>query len=347
LLATTVHLIGEQLGFYHTGLFFIDPAGEWAVLQAASSAGGQRMLERGHRLRVGAQGIVGNVAARGAPRIALDVGQDAIFFDNPDLPETHSEMALPLRARGQVIGVLDVQSTEREAFTQEDISVLQTLADQVALAISNARLFSEVQENLAAQQRAYGALTGEAWRTLLAQEGELGFIKQGNVVSPFVAELVDEVVQAAKTGALVQYNSVDGAHPTALAVPIKSGDQVIAVLDAHLPAGAATWTPDQVTLLQLLSEQVSQAMERARLHQDTQRRAARERVLREATTRIRSSSDPETVLQVLLKEVGALLHRSAFVRLISPEQLAPVPGEPALQPDVDHAATEKPGEGGE
>ena len=155
MLSSAVRLISERLDFYHTGLFFVDPSGEWAVLQAASSEGGRRMLERGHRLRVGAQGIVGDVAARGMPRIALDVGRDAVFFDNPDLPDTHSEMAMPLRSRDVVIGVLDVQSRERGAFTPEDIGVLQTLADQVALAISNARLFSEAQEALATQQRVY------------------------------------------------------------------------------------------------------------------------------------------------------------------------------------------------
>ena len=100
LLGRVASLISEQFGFYHTGIFLLDPAREWAVLQAASSEGGKQMLVRGHRLQVGGQGIVGYVTSRGEPRIALDVGTDAVFFQNPDLPDTRSEMALPLRARG-------------------------------------------------------------------------------------------------------------------------------------------------------------------------------------------------------------------------------------------------------
>ncbi len=107
------------------------------------------MLERNHRLRVGEQGIVGNVTRSGIPRVAMDVGDDAVFFDNPDLPETHSEMALPLQISSQVIGALDVQSTETGAFTDEDIQMLSLLANQVSLAIENARLFEDTRRALA------------------------------------------------------------------------------------------------------------------------------------------------------------------------------------------------------
>lgn len=130
LLDTAVHLIAERLGYDHVGIFFVDPNGEWAVLRAASSEGGQIMLARGHRLRVGRQGIVGFVAETGLPRLAFNVGQDAVWFNNPDLPYTKSEVSLPLIARGQtVIGVLDIQTRVAAAFTAEDVTVLRILAD--------------------------------------------------------------------------------------------------------------------------------------------------------------------------------------------------------------------------
>ncbi|HDQ71379.1 MAG TPA: GAF domain-containing protein, partial [Chloroflexi bacterium] len=145
LLNQTVHLISEQFEFYHAGVFLVDDNQEYAVLHAASSEGGQKMLAKGHKLPVGKVGIVGNVAATGEPHIALDVGEDAVHFANPDLPETHSEMGLPLKVRNQVIGVLDVQSIQEAAFSEEDVAVLQTLADQLAAAIVNARLFQNVR----------------------------------------------------------------------------------------------------------------------------------------------------------------------------------------------------------
>jgi GAF domain-containing protein len=143
LLDETVHLISKQFGFYHAGVFLVDERGEYAMLRAASSEGGQRMLERDHKLAVGKIGIVGYVTATGEPRIALDVGKDAIHFVNPDLPNTRSEMALPLISRGRVIGALDVQSTDEAAFSEDDVAVLQTLADQLATAIENARLYEQ------------------------------------------------------------------------------------------------------------------------------------------------------------------------------------------------------------
>ncbi len=142
LLTRCVDLIRTHFGFYYAAIFLIDEAGEWAVLRAATGEAGKRLLEKGHRLGVGSQSMVGWVTANNAARIALDVGEEAIRFDNPELPKTHSEMALPLRVRGEVIGALDVQSTSLNAFTPEDIQTIQMMADQVAIAIDNARLFS-------------------------------------------------------------------------------------------------------------------------------------------------------------------------------------------------------------
>ncbi|HET7009951.1 MAG TPA: GAF domain-containing protein, partial [Anaerolineales bacterium] len=140
LLDATVNLISARFGHYHAGIFLIDEKGEAAVLRAASSPGGKNMLARGHRLAVGKVGIVGYVTGTGKHRIALDVGTDATHFANPDLPKTRSELALPLRVGDKVIGALDVQSTEPNAFDENDVVVLQTMADQVAIALENARL---------------------------------------------------------------------------------------------------------------------------------------------------------------------------------------------------------------
>ncbi len=140
LLDATVNLISARFGHYHAGIFLLDERGDDAVLRAASSPGGKQMLARGHRLAVGKVGIVGFVTGTGKPRIALDVGADAVHFANPDLPKTRSELALPLRVGDKVIGALDVQSTEANAFDENDVVVLQTMADQLAIALENARL---------------------------------------------------------------------------------------------------------------------------------------------------------------------------------------------------------------
>ncbi len=117
------NLISTRFGFYHVGIFLIDNEREYAIMQAANSEGGQKMLARGHRLKLGT-GVVGFASQTSLPRIALDVGSDAVFFDNPDLPGTRSEVALPMKSRGETIGVLDVQSIEAGAFSNEDLQVL-------------------------------------------------------------------------------------------------------------------------------------------------------------------------------------------------------------------------------
>jgi PAS domain S-box-containing protein len=147
LLTRCVDLVRTHFGFYYAAMFLIDDAGEWATLHAATGEAGHQLLGQRHKLGVGSQSMVGWVTANNAARIALDVGQEAVRFDNPLLPKTRSEMALPLRVRGEVIGALDVQSTSLNAFTEEDIQTIQMMADQVAIAIDNARLFSQQRGN--------------------------------------------------------------------------------------------------------------------------------------------------------------------------------------------------------
>jgi signal transduction histidine kinase len=148
LIRQVVELIQQRFSFYYVGLFLVDEAGEWAVLRSGTGQAGQRMLQAGHKLAVGGGSMIGQCVANAQARIALDVGKEAIRFDNPYLPDTHSEMALPLISRGRwCIGALTVQSANEAAFSAGDIAVLQTMADHLAIAIENARLYERVQLN--------------------------------------------------------------------------------------------------------------------------------------------------------------------------------------------------------
>ena len=148
LLPASVELIRERFGLYYAGLFLLDEQESSAVLRAGTGEAGRLMLARGHRLPIDAHSMIGWCVANQKARIALDVGQDAMHFDNPFLPETRSELALPLAARGRVIGAMTVQSAEVAAFDDQDIAALQTMADQVANAIANARLFEQSQRRV-------------------------------------------------------------------------------------------------------------------------------------------------------------------------------------------------------
>jgi HAMP domain-containing protein len=152
LMQTTVDLIRARFGFYHVSFFLLDETGEWAVVHASTGAVGRQMVAQPHRLAVGGESMVGWVCAQRQPRVALDVGEDAVHFDNPLLPDTRSEMALPLRIGNRLLGALNVQSTAEAAFDDDDVRTLQGMADLVAIALENAHLFTETRRGVLHQQ---------------------------------------------------------------------------------------------------------------------------------------------------------------------------------------------------
>jgi GAF domain-containing protein len=271
------------------------------------------MLAQGHKLKVGEVGIVGYATAQGEPRIALDVGKDAVFFDNPHLPETRSEMALPLIVGGELLGALDVQSRREAAFSQEDIAVLQVLADQVAVAIDNAHLFTELQEALEATQRAYGELSRAGWASLLQEKPGWGFRYSSSIsdearrISPVSGAWTGEMLQAAEHGKVTT-----AGNGTAIAVPIQIRGQVIGVLNINKSSPGQTWTADEINAMEHIADQLGQAMESARLYQDTQLRAIQEEMAREITTRIRESMRVETVLKSAVNAIGSTMGLAAL-----------------------------------
>ena len=311
LLPEITKLVSEQFGFYHTGIFLVDESNEYAVLQAANSEGGRRMLDRHHQLRLDSNSIVGYATSRGEPRIALDVGADAVYFNNPDLPDTRSEMALPLRAGRQTIGALDVQSTDTNAFSQEDISVLATLADQVAIAIENARLFGESRSALSESQNTIEKYVKQAWGSFSQQMKHTGFVFDGKQVVPLEKGARQEQIKATmETGRL----SLERATST-IAIPIRLRGQTIGVLDVRSKSGQREWTRDEISMLEAAAERAALALENARLVDSAQRRAARERAIGEISARIGTASNVDAILQTAVEELGRNISGAAEVTL--------------------------------
>ncbi len=291
LLQRVVNLITERFGYYHAGIFLVDENREYAVLRAASSEGGKRMLERHHRLQVGRVGLVGYVAAVGEPRIALDVGEDAVFFNNPDLPETRSEMALPLRVRGEVLGVLDVQSTEPEAFTEEDVEVLQVMADQLAAAIDNARLFRAAEERMREISLLLRQQAQEGWQRFRSLRELPTYAYDGIEV----AELPEREVL-----------------PTQYAAPLEMRGEPIGrlgVLRTDRPLAV-----DDMELIRSVAEQTSLALESARLFMETQASLEEMDILYRASQAMGEARTLNEVLTLFMDYVGtALVDRAVLV----------------------------------
>ena len=302
LLPQIANVISRNFGFYHVGVFLLDEASEYAVLSATNSEGGKKMLERKHRLRVGQEGIVGYVTSTGEARIAMDVGKDAVFFDNPELPDTHSEMALPLKAEKRIMGALDVQSTERAAFTDEDIQMLSLLADQVSLAIENARLFDETRNALAEAQAISRQFTREAWGRVPVEHKLLGYRYTISGAVP-----LNEPVDLSELGKDKNRDVQTKASQTV--VPIELRGEIIGTLVVQAPS-ANKLNQDQINLIKAVAERVALSAENARLFEETTRRAERERLVSDITGKIRSVNDPQTMIQTALEELRGVLGAS-------------------------------------
>ncbi|HEX9330835.1 MAG TPA: GAF domain-containing protein [Anaerolineales bacterium] len=305
---SVVKLISQNFGFYHVGIFLVDQGREYAILQAANSEGGERMLKRSHRLKLGV-GVVGFCAQTGHPRIALDVGADAVFFNNPDLPETRSEAALPLKARGETIGVLDVQSTQAGAFSSENLEVLTALANQVSIALENARLLTEARAAYMQVQEVYNEFTRAEWSRTISQTQQPGFRYQTGRIELLENELEKpEVMSAVQSGQAIT-NQANGSKENcaAVAVPVKLRGEVIGILHIESNDPLREWHDDEVSLMQAVAERAAFAMENARLFQDARRRAAKERLISEATARISSAFNVENILQTTAEELERVL----------------------------------------
>ncbi len=299
-----VHLIAERLGFYHVGLFLIDAARENAILAAASSEGGQRMLARGHRRRMG-EGIVGTVAQTGMARIALDVDADQVWVRNPDLPETRSEMALPLKGRQQIIGVLDVQSEQGAAFSQADVATLQTLAEQVALALENARLLAESEQARLALEAAYGQQVVAYWREQAAQRPR-AYLYNRAVVEPISPERAQALLAAPAVG-LTGPTVQPGYDGRRLIAPLRLREQTVGAIVLQRTLEQAPWSPQELAVVETITTQAMQALEIARLLEETRARVAREQLLGQLSEAFSRSLDVESVLQTAVRELGRLL----------------------------------------
>ena len=317
LLRQATRLISQRFGFYHVGIFLLDERSEYALLRATNSEGGQRMLSRGHKLKVGQVGIVGYVTGTGQSRIALNVGEDSAFFNNPDLPATQSEMALPLIVGGKTLGALDIQSTQEAAFSQEDITTLKVLADQLAIAIENARLFSENQIALETAQRAYGNISAEAWQRLLKEKMEtIGFVSQSEGQTAPVSENASPGFQKAiLTGQNVLENDDMVLH-----MPVKIRGHSIGAIRMEKPVGSLRWTPETISMADALSIQLGAALESARLYQDISLRANTELAISDISSKIGSSVNLRNILRTTVQELGRVLPETEIIIQLQSDQ---------------------------
>lgn len=316
LLRYVVNRLQADFGFYHTHVYLINnTTGDLEMVEGSGQVG-QQLKEQGHRLQIG-QGIVGNVARTGAPFLSENVDDVPNFFRNPLLPNTRSELSVPIRRGERILGVLDAQSEELDGFSQEDLTLLQSIADQVAVAVDNARLFQEVQEAAAEAEALNRRLTRETWQDVSQQVETSGYVFTKSGVAPAPSEWLPGMVQAVKQKELAVHSAGgNGGGPdktaASVAVPLSLRGEAIGAIGIERPVNQA-WTEDELVTIQTIAEQVALALDAARLAQETERAAWRDRVVSESTAKVWSSSEIEEVLRTAVSQLGDQLRASEVV----------------------------------
>ncbi|GAB4434021.1 MAG: hypothetical protein Kow00120_00130 [Anaerolineae bacterium] len=318
LLPLAVDFIQQQTGHYHVQVFILDEAGEYALLRASTGVAGKRLLDAGHRLAVGSESVIGQVTKRGQPVIALDTANAQVPHQpNPMLPDTRSEMALPLRIEGRVFGALDVQSTAPDAFNEDDVRVFQLLADQLAVAIDSATTLHELRVRLQEIDALNRRMVGEAWTEYLRRryQAGVGAVSDERAVIQ-QAEMTDRMAEAIRRQEAVV---TPAAGSQVVALPVTYRGTALGALEFEVEGD--TVDSETLGLAQTLVDRLALSLDNVRLTERSQRMAQRERIVNEISGKLTGMTDMAEILQTTVRELGQALR--------VPEtsiHLAPVPG---------------------
>jgi len=304
LLDHTAGLIGAQFGFDQVGIYLVDSNNEYATLQAVYGPTGHQPDDRDFHYKVNQDSIVGYVASTGTVYIS-DAQSDVRRHPELLLSETRFELALPLRGSQKMIGVLDIHSQDEIDFSPENVAILQNLADQLAIAVENARIYHNYQESLRRGSFAERLSPQNDWAASLLGKGFQGYQYDLRGLNPITPNL-DESSAAAGGGLPVR-------------VPLKVRGEIVANLEVW-PEGDKI-PPKQVDLLNDLSDRLGQAIESARLYEDSLSRAGREQILNQFISNLSRSLDLDSMLREAVRELGQMpgvKEASIFIRPGSP-----------------------------
>jgi GAF domain-containing protein len=306
LMNQAVELIRERFGFYHASIFLMDTTGNWANLTASTGEAGSKMLARRHRLATGSASIVGWVTSNRLPRIALNVEQDPFHFKNPLLPDTNAEMAVPLMVGQRLIGALDVQSIEPEAFDEDDVRTLEGIASELAVAIENARLQREMQTQLDRMQQSRQLEIREAW----ARVGRSGAAPTIHLNPAGEQVPADEtrfkLIEAIST----EDSTVLSDDGTELGVPIQVRGEIIATLSVRHPNPGETWTEEDIALIEAIASQTAQSLESARQREDEQRRVTELEVLNRVSQAVSQMLRLDTLYRIVHRQINQVVGKT-------------------------------------
>lgn len=277
LLTEVVSLITKEFGYYYSALYLLDNTGKWCDLKAATGEAGQLLIESNYQVEVSSANIVGRSVLTRQAQASHGTSEKDDRLKNPLLPYTRSEISLPLLVGDQILGVLNVHSTQEAAFGDQDIETLQNMANQVAISLDNARLFQETRQRLSEMRNIQKQYLRDAWIDSNLPQGGIS-ITLGNGSG----------------------NETDNSAE----FPIILRDQIIGQLTLE---GEETLTTEDKNWIQAVATQTALALENARLLEESQSFAMQEKFVSEITNKIWASTSVDGILQTTVRELGQIL----------------------------------------
>lgn len=299
---------------YHAQIFLLDEHDVYAVLRASTGEAGRQLLQRGHKLAIGSVSVIGQVTEQAQIMLARNTAESDVHRRNEFLQETEAELAIPLRLGDRTIGALDVQSRERDSFDEDLISALQTLADQVSVAIENARLYQESARLIESVERESGQASARAWQQFLASRRTAELSKRAGVATDYDFDALSGAVM--RTGeSIVGEPTPHDSVP--VAVPLQFRGRTLGVVEFELPQGA--FSRDAVLLAEELSDRLALGLENARLFQSSQQAVERERIVNNISAQLTGQTDIERIIETAIRELGIALRTPRVGIRITPD----------------------------
>ena len=329
LMQQVVDLTKERFKLYHTHLYLLDESKAELILTSGAGAIGARMVAQGRRIALNQeQSLVARAARNQAGVVINNVQEEPGFLPHPLLPETRAEMAVPLVVGDELLGVLDVQADKVDYFTTEDINIFTTLASQVAVALQNARRHNEVLKALDELTRLQRIMVREGWENYLTTQERPHFGYAFNNKGAKPIKDADKAVVAPRAEDVAHDTGQETAAST-IDIPIAVRGELIGKIGLRSPDGRHIPERKQ-TLLQTIANQVSEALERARLTEQTQqaltqaeKRSQEMAVINNIVTQISTSLDLQHSLQIVVDELAAAVNVDQVrVALIQPDKKA-------------------------
>jgi GAF domain-containing protein/HAMP domain-containing protein len=303
LMNQVVDLIVQRFpNIYHAQIFLLDQNHQYAVLRASTGEVGARLLARGHRLAVGSVSVIGRVTEQGQIVLARDTAASQLHKRNEFLPNTRAELAIPLRIGETVIGALDVQSEQRDTFNEDQVAVLQTMADQIAVAIENARLYQESLRRLEEIERSNRQATMRAWQDYMAdQRAHILSSEAGTMTSLDISPLRQRALETGE----VAVGEITERQTIPIAVPIMLRGEALGAVEWELPSEGFDENKKQLALE--LTNRLAISLENARLFQTSRRATVRERLVNDIASQLTSQTNIDEILKTAVREVGQAL----------------------------------------